>query len=53
MTNETWGSVREDLVKRVGRNNYVTWIEPLKFFVFDVAFNVIMPKGPLEAAFGY
>lgn len=30
MTNDTWGSVREDLVKRVGRNNYVTWIEPLK-----------------------
>jgi len=30
MTNETWGSVREDLVKRVGRSNYVTWIEPLK-----------------------
>jgi putative tricarboxylic transport membrane protein len=23
------------------------------FLVFEVAFNVIMPKGPLEAAFGY
>jgi|SRR6185295_17291499 len=23
------------------------------FFVFEIAFNVIMPKGPLEAAFGY
>ncbi len=34
MTNETWGSVREDLVKRVGRNNYVTWIEPLKLAAF-------------------
>ena len=34
MTNETWGSVREDLVKRVGRNNYVTWIEPLKLSGF-------------------
>ena len=22
------------------------------FFIFDVAFDVIMPKGPLEAAFG-
>ncbi len=32
MTNETWGLVREELIKRVGRNNYVTWIEPLKFF---------------------
>jgi chromosomal replication initiator protein len=30
MTNETWGQVREELIKRVGRNNYVTWIEPLK-----------------------
>jgi chromosomal replication initiator protein len=32
MTNETWGLVREELIKRVDRNNYVTWIEPLKFF---------------------
>ena len=31
MTNETWGLVREELIKRVGRNNYATWIEPLKF----------------------
>jgi hypothetical protein len=23
------------------------------FLTFEVAFNVIMPKGPLEAAFGY
>jgi hypothetical protein len=23
------------------------------FVTFDVAFDVIMPKGPLEAAFGY
>ena len=30
MSNETWGLVREELVKSVGRNNYVTWIEPLK-----------------------
>ncbi len=33
MTNETWGLVREDLIKRVGKNNYVTWIEPLKLSV--------------------
>ncbi|MEY4696312.1 MAG: hypothetical protein RIT14_740, partial [Pseudomonadota bacterium] len=32
MTNETWGLIREELIKRIGRNNYVTWIEPLKFF---------------------
>jgi len=30
MTNDTWGQVREELIKRVGKNNYVTWIEPLK-----------------------
>jgi chromosomal replication initiator protein len=31
MTHETWGQNREELIKRIGRNNYVTWIEPLKF----------------------
>ena len=31
MTNETWGQAREALMKRVGKNNYVTWIEPLRF----------------------
>lgn len=30
MTNETWGQVREELIKRVGRHNYATWIEPLR-----------------------
>jgi chromosomal replication initiator protein len=30
MTNETWGQVREALMQRVGKNNYVTWIEPLR-----------------------
>ncbi|QYZ69966.1 chromosomal replication initiator protein DnaA [Neotabrizicola shimadae] len=30
MNDDTWGRVREELIKRVGRNNYVTWIEPLK-----------------------
>ncbi|MES2665487.1 MAG: chromosomal replication initiator protein DnaA [Pseudomonadota bacterium] len=30
MTNETWGRVREELITHVGKNNYVTWIEPLK-----------------------
>jgi len=25
----------------------------IMFATFDVAFDVIMPKGPLEAAFGY
>jgi chromosomal replication initiator protein len=33
MTNETWGLVREELIKRVGKNNYVTWIEPLKLSI--------------------
>lgn len=30
MTNENWAQVRQELIKRVGKNNYVTWIEPLK-----------------------
>uniref|UniRef100_UPI00296F1D2E DnaA N-terminal domain-containing protein n=1 Tax=Xinfangfangia pollutisoli TaxID=2865960 RepID=UPI00296F1D2E len=30
MTNETWGQIREGLIGRVGKNNYTTWIEPLK-----------------------
>jgi hypothetical protein len=25
----------------------------IMFLTFDVAFDVIMPKGPLEAVFGY
>ena len=31
MTNESWGNIREELIERVGRNNYVNWIEPLQF----------------------
>ncbi|WP_068108382.1 chromosomal replication initiator protein DnaA [Tropicimonas marinistellae] len=31
MTNDTWGRVQKDLLKAVGKNNYVTWIEPLEF----------------------
>jgi len=31
MTEETWGQVREGLIRQVGRNNYLTWIEPLRF----------------------
>lgn len=30
MTNEAWGRVRESLVKRIGKNNYVSWIEPMR-----------------------
>ncbi len=35
MTNETWGQMREELIQRVGKNNYVTWIEPLKLSVLN------------------
>ncbi|MBM7066466.1 chromosomal replication initiator protein DnaA [Actibacterium sp. 188UL27-1] len=31
MTDDTWGRVREDMIKSVGKNNYLTWIEPLEF----------------------
>ncbi len=30
MTNEAWGKVREELITRIGRNNYTTWIEPIR-----------------------
>lgn len=30
MTNDGWVEIRENLRKRVGKDNYVTWIEPLK-----------------------
>ena len=30
MTDDTWGQVREELIKRLGKNNYKTWIEPLR-----------------------
>jgi chromosomal replication initiator protein len=29
MTNETWVTVKAELLKRVGKNNFATWIEPL------------------------
>ena len=31
MTTETWGRVRGELLKTMGKNNFVTWIEPLEF----------------------
>ncbi|WP_425092222.1 chromosomal replication initiator protein DnaA [Tropicimonas sp. S265A] len=31
MTEDTWGSVQNDLLKTIGQNNYVTWIEPIRF----------------------
>ncbi|WP_095587870.1 chromosomal replication initiator protein DnaA [Actibacterium ureilyticum] len=31
MTEERWGQVCEALEKAIGKNNYVTWIKPLKF----------------------
>lgn len=30
MANETWAQARQELIKRVGKNNFATWIEPLK-----------------------
>jgi chromosomal replication initiator protein len=31
MTNDTWEAIGEELRDRLGRNNYLTWIEPLRF----------------------
>jgi chromosomal replication initiator protein len=30
MTEKTWGHVRDDLLRRIGKNNFVTWIEPMR-----------------------
>ncbi|MCS6626522.1 chromosomal replication initiator protein DnaA [Roseibacterium beibuensis] len=31
MTNETWGQVRGELLKSIGKNNFSAWIEPITF----------------------
>lgn len=31
MTDDTWGNIRQDLLKTVGQNNFKTWIEPVNF----------------------
>ncbi len=31
MNDATWGTIREELLKTVGKNNYANWIEPLEF----------------------
>jgi chromosomal replication initiator protein len=35
MTDDTWGHARNDLLKRIGKNNFVTWIEPLRLAGID------------------
>ena len=30
MTDDSWGQVRNELLKALGKNNFVTWIEPLR-----------------------
>jgi len=35
MTNDSWGQVRDGLIKAVGQNNFVTWIEPLRLIDLD------------------
>ena len=35
MTHEAWGQTREQLIARVGRNNYTTWIAPLKLATLE------------------
>ncbi|MGL4321963.1 MAG: chromosomal replication initiator protein DnaA [Paracoccaceae bacterium] len=35
MTNETWVTVKSELQKRIGKNNFVTWIEPLTLKQLD------------------
>ena len=31
MTHDTWGLIRDELQKNIGKNNFTTWIAPLEF----------------------
>lgn len=35
MTSDTWGQVRQELLKVVGKNNFSAWIEPIAFDRMD------------------
>ncbi|RMA43481.1 chromosomal replication initiator protein DnaA [Rhodophyticola porphyridii] len=35
MTDETWGHVRGELMKSIGKNNFSAWIEPITFHSFE------------------
>ncbi len=35
MTEETWGQVRDELLKAVGKNNFSAWIDPISFDRMD------------------
>ncbi|WP_241699847.1 chromosomal replication initiator protein DnaA [Tabrizicola fusiformis] len=35
MTNDAWGRVREQLITQIGRNNYTTWIEPIRLATLE------------------
>ena len=43
MMQETWGQLRQRLLKTIGQNNFTTWIEPLEFSALEdgvATFNV-------------
>jgi chromosomal replication initiator protein len=35
MTDQLWGTLREELKSTLGRNNFTTWIEPLELTHLD------------------
>ncbi|SPH23463.1 Chromosomal replication initiator protein DnaA [Defluviimonas aquaemixtae] len=35
MTEESWGRIRNELLKSVGKSNFTNWIEPLKLDTFE------------------
>ena len=56
MTDETWGTVRQQLKETVGKNNFRSWIEPLAFermedgvAVFSVPSPFLPPKDRVRA----
>lgn len=41
MSEESWGRVRNELIKRVGKTNFSTWIEPLSLIGVDAGIAAI------------
>jgi chromosomal replication initiator protein len=46
MTEETWGQVRNEILKSVGKNNFSTWIEPLR--ILDLTDGIAAFEAPTK-----
>ena len=46
MTQETWGRVQDEILKSVGKNNFATWIEPLR--IIDLSEGIAAFEAPTK-----